>query len=172
MLLSVTIPPLFIQYLVLSNIYPMLWAFPHFLPFLAVVALALADVWERVLWPTGSTPRRLAFIALVSLVVAGPMLYQAQGLIRDPGRYLHRAHLKAFHSAHVYAGFGNRDAVDYLLMEAKNSPLVLLADPILGHRPILYFPTSITVTEFESTNPGGWICRPTTSSSREAVSMS
>ncbi len=131
-LISVAVLPLFVQCLVLSKIYPMRWAFPHFWPFLAVIGLAAADLWGRFLQPMGPTLRRHAILALAGLVVAGPMLYQAQGIVREPHHFLHPADSRYYHRSHAYSGFGNSEAVDYLLKEARNGPLVLLTDPIPG----------------------------------------
>ena len=71
-------------------------------------------------------------LVLAGLVIAGPMLYQAQGIVREPHRFLHPADLMAYHDSGAYSGFGNREAVDYLLMEARNGAFVLLTDPIPG----------------------------------------
>ena len=140
-LISVAVLPLLVQCLILTGpLYPTRWAFPHFWPFLAVIGLAAAEVWERWLQPLGPTPARYAIVALSGLLIAGPMLYQAQGMIREPKSYLHRQDVRAYLSSHAHAGFGNREAVEYLLKEAENGPFVLLTDPISGTPAEAMFP--------------------------------
>ena len=60
------------------------------------------------------------------------MLYQAQGMLRTPGEFLHAGDVENFMGSHAHVGSGNREAIEYLIAEARRAPLLLLTDPIWG----------------------------------------
>ncbi len=118
-LISISVAPLVLQCVILSLMYPTRWAFPHFWPWLVVIGLAAADVWERPVRLLNSHSKRQTAGALASLCIAGPMLFQAQGMVRKPREFLHRDDVTGFLGSHAHVGFGNREAIDYLLNPAN-----------------------------------------------------
>ena len=139
-LISISVPPLVIQCVILSLMYPTRWAFPHFWPWLVVIGLAASDVWERYARRLNSAAVRRGVAAAAALCVAGPMLYQAQGMIRSPGEFLHTSDVTGFLGSHAHVGFGNREAIEYLIAQARERPLVLLTDAIWGPPADAMFP--------------------------------
>ena len=139
-LISISVPPLVIQCVILSLMYPTRWAFPHFWPWLVVIGLAASDVRERYLRRLDSVAIRRGVAAAAALCVAGPMLYQAQGMIRSPREFLHTSDATGFLGSHAHVGFGNREAIEYLIAQARERPLVLLTDAIWGPPADAMFP--------------------------------
>ena len=131
-LLSISIPPLVLQATILSLMFPTRWVFPHMWPALAVIGLAAAAVCKQ---HTSSLPAarlRMAAIA-AAIVVVGPLLYQAQGMLLSPRDYLHTGDVENFMGSHAHVGTGNREAVEFFIAEARRGgPLTLLTDPIWG----------------------------------------
>ena len=139
-LISVSVPPLVVQCVILSLMYPTRWAFPHFWPWLVVLGLAASDVWQRYLRRIDSVAIRRGVAAAAALCVAAPMLYQAQGMIRTPRDFLHASDVEGFLGSHAHVGFGNREAIEYLIAEARRRPLILLTDAIWGPPADAMFP--------------------------------
>jgi hypothetical protein len=130
-LLSICIPPLVLQVTILALMFPTRWAFPHMWPVLVMIGLAAADAWKQYGSRLGVVQLRLAMVA-AAVVVAGPMLYQAQGMLLSPRDYLHAGDAKNFMGSHAHVGTGNREAIEYFIAEARRGPLILLTDPIWG----------------------------------------
>ncbi len=139
-LLSVSIVPLLVQVFVLSLMFPTRWAFPHFWPWLVLVSMAATDVLDRTAVRTAWAPPRAVIAALAFAVLVGPMLDRSLGMVGNPAKYLDPYDRQGFLSSHAHAGFGNREAVDYLLEESRNGPFVLLTDPIWGPPADTMFP--------------------------------
>ena len=139
-LLSVSIVPLLVQVFVLSLMFPTRWAFPHFWPWLVLVSMAAVDVLNRTAVKTEWSPARAVIGALAFAVFVGPMLARSVAMLGNPAEYLDPYDREGFLSSHAHAGFGNREAVDYLLEESRNGPFVLLTDPIWGPPSDTMFP--------------------------------
>lgn len=130
LLAAIGILPLFVQcVLIKGNLYPFRWTFPHLWPLAVMLALAAADVWRRYVYPRGSVAAKKAIALTASLLVAGPMMYRTYGMLREPEPYLREGR---FMDARAHAGYGNREAIDFLLAESSKGPFVLLTDPIPG----------------------------------------
>ena len=68
------------------------------------------------------------------------MLARSVAMLGNPAEYLDPYDRRGFLSSHAHAGFGNREAVDYLREESRNGPFVLLTDPIWGPPSDTMFP--------------------------------
>jgi len=131
-LLSICIPPLVLQATILSLMFPTRWAFPHMWPVLAVIGMAAADAWKEYGPRLDATQLRLT-MGVAVVLVAGPMLYQAQGMLLSTRDYLHAGDAENFMGSHAHVGTGNREAIEYFIAEARRGgPLTLLTDPIWG----------------------------------------
>ncbi len=139
-LLSVSIAPLLIQVFILTLMFPTRWAFPHFWPWLVLVGMAAVDVWNRTAVKTKRSGARALVAALAFVVFVGPMLVRSMAMLGNPAEHLDPYDREGFLSSHAHAGFGNREAVDYLREESKNGPFVLLTDPIWGPPSDTMFP--------------------------------
>jgi predicted membrane protein len=130
---SVSILPLLAQVFILSLMFPSRWAFPHFWPWLVIVGMAASDLW----WTRGEsiTPpsRRRAVAAVALLLIFGPVLLRSAAMLSSPQTRLHPDDANGFLGSSAHAGFGIREAVEYLEAEAAaRGPFVLLVDPIWG----------------------------------------
>jgi hypothetical protein len=128
---SVFAVPLSLQVMALEY-FPSRYAFPHVWPCLVLVALAAADLIERV-----KTHR---CIAGMTFLLAGSLAVQSTGLVLIPQRYLHVDDAEQFLGSNPYAGWGVRDAVNYLRHESHKGPFVLLTDPYWGPPADAMFP--------------------------------
>jgi hypothetical protein len=129
----VSILPLLVQVFILSLMFPSRWAFPHFWPWLVIVGMAAAGLWEtrgRQLVPIS---RRKAVAAAAVLLIAGPVLLRSLAMLASPGTRLHPDDASGFLGSSAHVGFGIREAVEFLDAEAQTrGPFVLLVDPIWG----------------------------------------
>ncbi len=138
-LLSIAIPPLVLQCTILELMLPSRWAFPHFWPLLTVIGLGLAEAWRA--YGSGPAVSKVRMAGLATMVVvAGPMLYEARGMLRAPRDFLHATDADGFLGSHAHVGFGNREAVNYFVAESRRAPFILLTDPIWGPPADAMFP--------------------------------
>ncbi len=128
---AASLAPLAVQVFVLELMYPSRYPFPHFWPLLVLAGWAVADAANRY---GGSLQGALrpAAAAVLSLVLAGPVVYRSVGILRTPGEYLYAEDAKNFLGGGAHAGFGVREAASYLLEESRQGAFVLLTDPIWG----------------------------------------
>jgi len=130
-LASASLVPLLAQVFVLELMYPSRYPFPHFWPWLILLAWAGADAWRH--WGAsleGSMKPAAPMVA--GLLIAGPMLWQSAGMLRSPGEYLHPEDARNFLGLSAQAGFGVREAADFLIAESRGGAFVLLTDPFWG----------------------------------------
>jgi len=73
-------------------------------------------------------------------LLAVPLASRSIGLVLAPTRYLHPEDADQFLGSNPYAGWGVRDAVDYLRIESNKGPFVLLTDPYWGPPADAMFP--------------------------------
>ena len=132
-LVSASLLPWLVQVFLLKLMYPTRYPYPHFWPWFVVIGLAAADLWVRSKQWLPSESRRKMAAALAALLIAGPMLYQAGGMLRAPRAFLHERDIFYFMRSIGHVGWGVREAIDFLEQEAKREGgFVLLTDPIWG----------------------------------------
>jgi hypothetical protein len=130
-LASASLLPLLAQVFVLELMYPSRYPFPHFWPWLVLLAWATVDAWRR--WGASlQGSMRPAALTVAGLLIAGPMLWQSAGGLRSPGEYLHPEDARNFLGSSAQAGFGVREAADFLIGQSRSGGLVLLTDPFWG----------------------------------------
>jgi hypothetical protein len=123
--------PLLVQVFVLELMYPSRYPFPHFWPLLVLAGWAAVDA-EKHYSGRLKGIRKPAAVALLSLAIAGPLVYRSACLLRSPAECLYAEDAKNFLGEGAHAGFGVREAAGYLLEESRNGAFVLLTDPIWG----------------------------------------
>jgi 4-amino-4-deoxy-L-arabinose transferase-like glycosyltransferase len=129
LLFSVTLLPLLVQIFILKQMFPTRYPFPHIWPLLLLTAIGIQRLFEdlKQRWET----RRAAQAAAVALMVAlAPMLLQSVAILRDPKTNLSPHDSGYFLGTYAHAGFGVREAIDFLIAESQRGPFVLLTDPI------------------------------------------
>jgi 4-amino-4-deoxy-L-arabinose transferase-like glycosyltransferase len=124
---SASVLPLIVQVFVLQKMFPSRYPFPHFWPWFVILGMAAAGMPLP-----ANRSRRILSAVLLAALVAGPMLRKALGVIRSPAESLYIEDSRTFLGSGPAAGFGIREAADYLLAEAGKAPLVILTDPIWG----------------------------------------
>jgi hypothetical protein len=133
LLASVSIAPLLVQVFILSLMFPSRWAFPHFWPWLAIVGMAAADLWETRGQQLAPQARRRAVAGAVVLLIVAPVLLRSLAMLASPRATLHPDDSSGFLGSSAHVGFGIREAVEFLEAEAAaRGPFVLLVDPIWG----------------------------------------
>lgn len=129
LLFSVTLLPVLVEIFILKQMFPTRYPFPHIWPLLALVAIGIQRLYEdlKQRWET----RRAAQVAAAALMLAlAPMLVQSVAILRDPKTNLSRHDSGYFLGTYAHAGFGVREAIDFLEAQAERGPFVLLTDPI------------------------------------------
>ena len=130
---SVSVLPLMVEVVILSLMFPSRWAFPHFWPWLVIVGMAAADLWQVRRERIGSLPRRRAVAAAVVLLIAAPVFLRSLAILASPQQRLHPDDAAGFLGSSAHVGFGIREAVEFLDAESEtHGPFVLLVDPIWG----------------------------------------
>lgn len=130
---SVSVLPLFVEVLILSLMFPSRWAFPHFWPWLVIVGMAAADVWQTRHQQIASPARRKTVAAVVVALIVAPVLLRSVAMLASPQTRLHADDANGFLGSSAHVGFGIREAVEYLEAEADaRGPFILLVDPIWG----------------------------------------
>jgi len=140
LLVSASVLPLAVQVFVLELMFPTRYPFPHFWPWLVVLAAGAVklgnDYGVRL-----KQAQRQAALAGAALLIGGPLAYQSFGMLLDARDSVHPADAEGFLGASAHVGFGIREAVDLLRNEARgNGPFVLLTDPIWGPPADALFP--------------------------------
>lgn len=129
LLFSVTLLPLLVQIFILKQMFPTRYPFPHIWPLLLVTAMGIQRLFEdlKQRWES----RRAAQAAAGALMLAlAPMLVQSVAIVRDPKTNLSPHDSGYFLGTYAHAGFGVREAIDFLIAESQRGPFVLLTDPI------------------------------------------
>jgi 4-amino-4-deoxy-L-arabinose transferase-like glycosyltransferase len=129
LLVSVMLLPVLVQIFILKQMFPTRYPFPHIWPLLVVGAIGLQRLFED--WKQRWDARRAAQMTAAALMLAlGPMLVQSVGILRDPKTNLSPHDSGYFLGTYAHAGFGVREAIDFLIAESQRGPFVLLTDPI------------------------------------------
>jgi 4-amino-4-deoxy-L-arabinose transferase-like glycosyltransferase len=129
LLFSVALLPLLVQIFILKQMFPTRYPFPHIWPLLLVTALGIQRLFEdlKARWDT----RRAAQVTAAALMLAlAPMLVQSVAIVRDPKTNLSPHDSGYFLGTYSHAGYGVREAIDFLIAESQRGPFVLLTDPI------------------------------------------
>jgi hypothetical protein len=133
LVVSVSVLPLLVQVFILSLMFPSRWAFPHFWPWLVVVGMAAADLWQTRAQRIAPLPRRQAIAAAVVLLIVAPVVLRSLAMLASPRERLHADDATGFLGSSAHVGFGIGEAVEFLEAEAvARGPFVLLVDPIWG----------------------------------------
>lgn len=119
--------PLVVQVFLLQKMFPTRYPFPHVWPCFVVVGMAAAALP----WPK---PRawKAAGAVLLAATVLGPAATKAVCIARAPRESLYLEDSQTFLGSGPAAGFGIREATEWLLAEATKGPLVVFTDPIWG----------------------------------------
>jgi hypothetical protein len=129
LLFSVTLAPVLVEIFILKQMFPTRYPFPHIWPMLALVAMGIQRLYEDL--QNRWEPRRAAQVTAAALMLAlAPMLLQSVAILRDPKTNLSRHDSGYFLGTYSHAGFGVREAIDFLIAESERGPFVLLTDPI------------------------------------------
>jgi hypothetical protein len=108
--------------LVALHFLPSRYVFPYLWPLFITAGCAVGRAMQR---------RRVVTV-LAFLVLCG-LSMRSVGILLAPRRYLHRVDVEHFIDANCYAGYGVREAAEFIRTAArKDGPLVLLTDPIWG----------------------------------------
>ena len=115
--------PLLVQVFILQKLFPTRYPFPHLWPALVILAMGAARLRSRL---------RPALTLLVVAAVAGPAVFQAFGVVQHPAEHLYAEDARMFLGSGPSAGFGIREAAEYLRAEARQGPLTVFTDAIWG----------------------------------------
>ena len=129
LLFAVALLPLLVQIFILKQMFPTRYPFPHIWPLLLLIAMGIQRLFEdlKQRWE----PRRAAQVTAAALLLAlAPMLVQSVAILRDPKTNLSPHDSGYFLGTYSHAGFGVREAIDFLIAESQRGPFVLLTDPI------------------------------------------
>ncbi len=129
LLFSVTLLPLLVQIFILKQMFPTRYPFPHIWPLLVLIAMGTQRLFED-LQPRWETRRAAQVTAAALLLALAPMLVQSVLILRDPKKNLSPHDSGYFLGTYAHAGFGVREAIDFLIGESERGPFVLLTDPI------------------------------------------
>lgn len=130
LLISVSLVPIAVQVFILKQMFPTRYPFPHIWPLLLLIGIAAVRLQSDLKSRLGPLGSRWAAGAAVTALAAGPMFLQSAGMLARPKEYLHPDDSGYFLGTYAHAGFGVREAIDYLIAEARNGPFVLLTDAI------------------------------------------
>lgn len=126
----IALVPLLVQFFVLTFM-PTRYPYPHLWPFLLLVGLAGSDLARRLAKDFPGTKARTAAWGLVGILVAAPMLFRTWKVLNDPKNNISPHDTGLYFGDYSHAGFGVREAVNFLESEAlRNGPMILLVDPI------------------------------------------
>lgn len=108
---------------VVLTYYPSRYQFAYFWPLLVAIACALGRA--------GRSRRRLS--AVLTVVLLAVAAARSAAILWNPGRFLHPLDIAHFVTANPYAGYGVREAAQYIKTVARNErPLVVLTDQVWG----------------------------------------
>jgi len=129
-LLAIGAIPITVQIFILTFL-PTRYSFPHLWPWLLLVGFAAAQL-RRDLEGRLEPPRALrAAAAALVLLAGGPMLVRSWAVLNDPKNNISPHDQGYYFGTYSHAGFGVREAIDFLRDEAlRNGPFLLLVDPI------------------------------------------
>ncbi len=129
-LAAASLLPLLAQVSLLKMMFPTRYPFPHVWPWFLALAVAAADLGGRHAALALRRARTLAGLAALGLAL--PVIVKGLGVVRNPAEFLHPEDAQTFLGSGPAAGFGLREAADFLINEARRGPLTLLTDPIWG----------------------------------------
>lgn len=118
-LVSVSVLPWLFQVFTLQKMFPTRYLFPHVWPWLVIIGMAIARLpHPRARW--------------LAAVVAIPLVVRGLCVVQTPQDCLYPEDAKWFLGSGPAAGYGLREAADFLLNEARSGPLIVFTDAIWG----------------------------------------
>ena len=122
--------PLVAQFFVLTFL-PTRYPYPHLWPWLLVAALAAVELARHLAARTDLRTARVAAWGALAVMIAAPMLVRTWMVLDDPKNNISPHDRGLYFGTYSHAGFGVREAINYLRSEAlRNGPMILLVDPI------------------------------------------
>ena len=118
-LVSVSVLPWLFQVFALQKMFPTRYPFPHVWPWLVIIGMAIARLPH---------PRAKWLVALVAV----PLVVRGLCVVQTPQECLYPEDAQLFLGSGPAAGYGLREAADFLLAEARSSPLTVFTDAIWG----------------------------------------
>ena len=119
LVISVSVLPLLVQIFLLQKMFPTRYPFPHVWPWLVVIGMAAAALPKhRAVW--------------LAALLGVPMIVRGVGVVTDPQQYLYKEDAQTFLGSGPSAGYGLREAAQYLRNEARQGPITVFTDPIWG----------------------------------------
>lgn len=129
-ILAIGAVPITVQIFVLT-FYPTRYSFPHLWPWLLAVGLAAAHLRRDLEGRWAPKQALRASAAALVLLAGAPMLARSWAVLNDPKNNISPHDQGYYFGTYSHAGFGVREAIDYLRAEAlRNGPILLLVDPI------------------------------------------
>lgn len=119
--------PLLVQVFVLEKMFPTRYPFPHFWPWFVAIGAAVAALP----WPQARAGRA-TIAAILAAAIALPAAVKGVCVVTKPQDCLYLEDSRTFVGSGASAGFGIREAADYLLREAAAGPMVVFTDAIWG----------------------------------------
>jgi len=118
-LVSVSVLPWLFQVFTLQKMFPTRYLFPHVWPWLVLIGMAVARLpHPRAQW--------------LAALVAAPLVVRGLCVVQTPRECLYPEDAKWFLGSGPAAGYGLREAADFLLAEARSGPLTVFTDAIWG----------------------------------------
>ena len=127
---SVSLLPIAVQIFILQQMFPTRYPFPHIWPLLLLMGIAAARLHNELKSRLGSGWAGPVVSAAAVVLVAGPMVRQSAAILRNPKENILPGDSGYFLGTYAHAGFGVREAIDFLISEARKGQLVLLTDAI------------------------------------------
>ena len=127
---SVSLLPIAVQVFILQQMFPTRYPFPHIWPLLLLMGIAAARLHKELKSRPGSGWAAPAASAAAVMLAAGPMAWQSAAVLQNPKENILPGDSGYFLGTYAHTGFGVREAIDFLISEARKGRFVLLTDAI------------------------------------------
>ena len=127
---SVSLLPIAVQVFILQQMFPTRYPFPHIWPLLLLMGIAAARLHKELKSRSGSGWAAPAASAAAVMLAAGPMAWQSAAVLQNPKENILPGDSGYFLGTYAHTGFGVREAIDFLISEARKGQFVLLTDAI------------------------------------------
>ena len=129
---SASLLPITVQIFVLQQMFPTRYPFPHIWPLLLLMGIAAARLQTELKSRLGSGWVAPVVSVAVVVLAAGPMARQSVAVLQNPKENIPPGDSGYFLGTYAHTGFGVREAIDFLISEARKGQFVLLTDAIWG----------------------------------------